>query len=55
MNDSEFNLIPEGLGRIDRREKYKDDPAHASLKDKREKRDELKEKKIHGTTEKNDS
>lgn len=46
MNDSEFNLIPEGLGRIDRREKYEEDPAHASLKDKREKRDELKEKKF---------
>ena len=46
MNDSEFNLIPEGLGRLDRREKYEEDPAHASLKDKREKRDELKEKKF---------
>jgi len=46
MNDSEFNLIPEGLGRLDRREKYEEDPAHASLKDKREKRDELNEKKF---------
>ncbi|HAQ08060.1 MAG TPA: lysine 2,3-aminomutase, partial [Bacillus bacterium] len=46
MNDSEFNLIPEGLRRLDRRGQYEVDPEHASLKDKREKRDELKEKKF---------
>lgn len=46
MNDSKFNLIPEDLQRLDRRHKYQEDPAHSSLKDKREKRDELKEKKF---------
>ncbi|MDP4162551.1 MAG: lysine 2,3-aminomutase, partial [Bacillota bacterium] len=46
MNDTQFNLIPEGLTRLNRREQYAVDPTHASLKDKREKRDELKEKKF---------
>ncbi|AGK54508.1 L-lysine 2,3-aminomutase [Bacillus sp. 1NLA3E] len=46
MNDSKFNLIPEDLHRLDRRQKYQKDPQHSSLKDKREKRDELKEKKF---------
>ena len=46
MNDSKFNLIPEDLQRLDRRHKYQEDPAHTSLKDKRGKRDVLKEKKF---------
>jgi lysine 2,3-aminomutase len=46
MNDSKFNLIPEDLQRLDRRQKYQQDPNHSSLKDKREKRDELKERKF---------
>ncbi|MBP1942380.1 hypothetical protein J2Z26_002123 [Bacillus luteolus] len=46
MNDSKFNLVPEGLKHLDRRNKYEEDPSHASLKDKREKLDELKEKKF---------
>lgn len=47
MNDQQFNLVPEGLARLDRREKYDSDPEHSSLKDKRGKRDELKEKKFN--------
>ena len=59
MNDSKFNLVPENLQRLDRRNKYGEDPKHASLKDKREKRDQLKEKKFQAqqnkkSTEKND-
>jgi lysine 2,3-aminomutase len=46
MNDSKFNLIPEDVNRINRRKKYQEDLSHSSLKDKREKRDELKEKKF---------
>jgi lysine 2,3-aminomutase len=46
MNDSKFNLIPEDLNRLNRRQKYQEDQSHTSLKDKREKRDELKEKKF---------
>lgn len=46
MNESKFNLIPKDLQRLDRRHKYQKDPKHSSLKDKREKRDELKEKKF---------
>lgn len=46
MNDQKFNLVPEGLKRLDRREKYQEDPTHSSLKDKRDKRDEMKEKKF---------
>jgi lysine 2,3-aminomutase len=47
MNGSKLNLIPEDLNRLDRRKKYQEDPSHSSLKDNREKRDELKEKKFH--------
>lgn len=43
--DAQFNLIPEGIGRISRRKTFETNPEHASLKNKREKRDELKEKK----------
>lgn len=47
MNDKQFNLVPEGLTRINRRHDYEKNPVHTILKDKREKRDELKEKKFH--------
>jgi lysine 2,3-aminomutase len=46
MNDSKFNLVPEDLNRLNRRKKYLEDQSHSFLKDKREKRDELKEKKF---------
>ncbi|MBM7663527.1 hypothetical protein JOC85_004405 [Bacillus mesophilus] len=46
MNDQKFNLVPEDLQQLDRREKYREDPTHSSLKDKRDKRDEMKEKKF---------
>jgi lysine 2,3-aminomutase len=52
MNDSKFNLIPDDLQRLDRRQKYETDPSHSSLKDKREKRDQLKEKKFHAEQKK---
>lgn len=52
MNDQHFNLVPEGLTRLNRRKGYNQDPAHSSLKDKRSKRDELKEKKFKALTEK---
>ena len=38
LNDSEFNLVPKGLKRLERREEYETNPTHASLKDQREKR-----------------
>ncbi|MBD1379049.1 hypothetical protein IC621_02295 [Bacillus sp. IB182487] len=50
--DSHFNLVPEGISRISKRKNYEVDPAHTSLKDKREKRDELKEKKYQAQTAK---
>ena len=40
LNDQAFNLVPEGINRLNRRQKYNTDPGHTSLKDKREKRDE---------------
>jgi lysine 2,3-aminomutase len=52
MNDSKFNLVPENLQRLDRRQKYQEDPNYSSLKDKREKRDELKEKKFKAQQQK---
>lgn len=45
MNDHLYNLVPQGLNRLERRHTYMDNPKHSSLKDKREKRDQLKEKK----------
>jgi lysine 2,3-aminomutase len=45
MNDQKFNLVPEDLQRLNRREKYQEDPT-LSLKDKSEKGDEMKEKKF---------
>lgn len=52
MNDRKFNLVPEDLQRLDRREKYQEDQNHSSLKDKRQKRDELKEKKFQAQQQK---
>jgi lysine 2,3-aminomutase len=52
MNDSQFNLVPENLQRLEKRHKYKENPAHTSLKDKREKRDELKNKKYEAEKKK---
>ncbi len=46
MKDEKFNIVPEGLNRFDRRKTYETNPEHATLKDKREKRDEMKEKKF---------
>jgi lysine 2,3-aminomutase len=44
--DHQFNLIPEGLSRLNRRKEYQENPDHHTLKDKRKVRDELKEKKF---------
>jgi hypothetical protein len=32
MNESKFNLIPEDLNRLNRRQKYLEDQSHSSLK-----------------------
>jgi lysine 2,3-aminomutase len=52
MNDSKFNLVPKDLQRLDRRQKYQEDQNHSSLKEKRQKRDELKEKKFKAQQQK---
>lgn len=52
MNDKQFNLVPEGLKRMNRRENYVTNPEHDSLKNKREKRDLLKEKKFQAQQKK---
>jgi lysine 2,3-aminomutase len=44
MKDEKFNLVPENLRRIGRRKIYQETPEHASLKDRRPKRDEMKDK-----------
>ncbi|HTG67647.1 MAG TPA: lysine 2,3-aminomutase [Candidatus Udaeobacter sp.] len=44
MKDEKFNLVPENLRRIGRRKLYEESPEHASLKDRRQKRDEMKQK-----------
>ncbi|TKH98443.1 lysine 2,3-aminomutase, partial [Bacillus wiedmannii] len=45
MSDKKFNLVPDDLQRMSRRKDYEDNDTHASLKDKRDKRDQLKDKK----------
>jgi lysine 2,3-aminomutase len=52
MNESQFNLVPEGLSRLKRRQQYIQNPEHQTLKDRREKRDELKEKKFQAQQKK---
>ncbi|WP_371264763.1 hypothetical protein [Paenibacillus sp. BC26] len=44
IKDENFNLVPENLRRIGRRKLYEQAADHHSLKDKREKRDEMKQK-----------
>lgn len=44
LNDEKFSLVPEGLRRLDKRKKYNDSQDHATLKDRREKRDAMKDK-----------
>lgn len=46
MSDKKFNLVPDDLQRMNRRKDYEDNETHASLKDKRDKRDQLKDKNI---------
>jgi lysine 2,3-aminomutase len=45
MNDEKFNLVPEGLNRLDRRKQYEASENHQTLKQQREKRDQMKERK----------
>lgn len=46
MNDEKFNLVPEGLRRMDKRENYQA-AGNSSLKDRRAKRDEMKLKLVN--------
>ncbi len=46
LNDEKFNLIPEGLRRLEKRNNYQSDESHSSLKNQRAKRDQMKEKLI---------
>lgn len=55
MNDKQLNLVPKGLKRMNRREEYVTNPDHASLKNQREKRDLLKEKKFQAQQKKSTS
>ncbi|PAD69313.1 hypothetical protein CHH83_09210 [Bacillus sp. 7586-K] len=52
MNDEQTTLIPQSLERYDRRKSFQQSPTYSSLKEKREKRDELKEKKYQAQLKK---
>nr|WP_295971425.1 lysine 2,3-aminomutase [uncultured Bacillus sp.] len=52
-DDQQLHLVPKGLARLNRREQYLQNPDHQTLKNKREKRDELKEKKFQAQQKKN--
>ncbi|QOY34952.1 lysine 2,3-aminomutase [Anaerobacillus isosaccharinicus] len=53
LNDDKFNLVPEGLRRKEKREQYNSSTEHSSLKERREKRDQMKEKLIKSQEKKN--
>lgn len=53
MNERRSHLVPQDLERLKRREQYQKDPNHQTLKDKREKRDQLKERKFQAEQKKN--
>ena len=53
LNDDKFNLVPEGLRRKEKREEYNSSTEHSSLKERREKRDQMKEKLIKSQEKKN--
>ncbi len=55
MKDEKFNLVPENLHRIGRRKSYEEASEHTSLKDRRQKRDEMKEKLIKAVKQKEDA
>lgn len=52
LNDEQFNLVPNSLHRYNRRQNFRQSPTYSSLKQKREKRDELKEKKFQALLKK---
>lgn len=52
MNDEQLNLVPDSLQRYNRRQHFKQSPTYSSLKQKRDKRDELKEKKFQAQLKK---
>ncbi|WP_134702465.1 lysine 2,3-aminomutase [Ammoniphilus sp. YIM 78166] len=53
MNDEKFNLVPEGLRRMNKRENYQA-AGSSSLKDRRAKRDEMKLKKLVNANDNNE-
>ncbi|TVX99018.1 lysine 2,3-aminomutase [Paenibacillus cremeus] len=52
MKDERFNLVPENLRRMGRRKIYQESAEHASLKDRRGKRDEMKQKLMQAVAKK---
>lgn len=46
LGEEARNIVPKETKRIKRREQFENNPEHTTLKEKREKRDELKEKKF---------
>ncbi|MBS4176653.1 lysine 2,3-aminomutase [Lederbergia citrea] len=52
FNESKKTIIPADLDRLKRRNAFQEDPDHTSLKDFREKRDQLKEKKYKAEIQK---
>ncbi|MBP0726498.1 lysine 2,3-aminomutase [Bacillus sp. RG28] len=54
MSEEYSSLLPSQLERLKKRENYLKDPSHSSLKDKRQKRDEMKERKYNSQIQKMD-
>lgn len=54
MRDEKFNLVPEGLRRMNKRQSYQTSEDHSSLKDRRPKRDEMKQRLMENKEQKED-
>ena len=52
LNDTEFNLVPKGLKRMDRREEFESNPEHTSLKRQPRKTRSIKRKEISSPAKK---
>lgn len=52
LNDDKFNLIPEGLRRLEKRNNYLANENYSSLKNQRAKRDQMKEKLLNAQEKK---
>lgn len=47
FQDTQFNIIPKNLERYNKRKQYSENPNHSTIKDNRDRRDTIREKKFN--------